>query len=154
MPEEGTTRSQINCILHPSDFSQTAQRSLAYAAELAESCGATLHLLHVLSPSSSAITAELGGAASAGAAQSGKVGARLEALLSKQTLSTAPILCARSGDADDEIVGYAEEIGADMIVMGTRGLTGLRRLVLGSVAESVLRSAPCPVLVVGPQRDT
>jgi len=52
------------------------------------------------------------------------------------------------GDAAPAIVEAARETGADLIVMGTMGRTGLTRLVMGSVAEEVLRSAPCPVLTV------
>jgi nucleotide-binding universal stress UspA family protein len=54
----------------------------------------------------------------------------------------------RTGKPDQEIVGLAEEIGAGLIVMGSRGLGGITRLLLGSVSESVVRHAHCPVLVV------
>jgi nucleotide-binding universal stress UspA family protein len=54
----------------------------------------------------------------------------------------------RQGRPDREIVNLAEEIGAGLIVMGSRGLGGLRRTVLGSVSDSVVRHAHCPVLVV------
>ncbi len=53
-----------------------------------------------------------------------------------------------SAEAPDAIVGIAEEVGADLIVMGTRGLSGWRHLLLGSVTERALTQAPCPVLVV------
>ena len=49
---------------------------------------------------------------------------------------------------DENIVGLAEELGADLIVIGSRGLSGMKRLVMGSVSESVVRHAPCPVLVM------
>ncbi|MGE3807599.1 MAG: universal stress protein [Gemmataceae bacterium] len=52
------------------------------------------------------------------------------------------------GDPIAEIVGLAEETACDLIVMGTHGRSGLRRLLMGSVAENVLRKAPCPVLTV------
>lgn len=51
-------------------------------------------------------------------------------------------------DPDDVILDYAQAHGADLIVMGSHGHTGLRHLLMGSVAEHVLRHAPCPVLVV------
>ena len=54
----------------------------------------------------------------------------------------------RTGKPDQEIVKLAEEIGAGLIVMGSRGLGGIRRALLGSVSDSVLRHAHCPVLVV------
>ena len=53
-----------------------------------------------------------------------------------------------AGNPDDAIVHYAQEHGADLIVMGSHGHTGLRHLLMGSVAESVLRQAPCPILMV------
>jgi nucleotide-binding universal stress UspA family protein len=53
-----------------------------------------------------------------------------------------------TGDPADVIVHFAQERGADLIVMGSHGHTGLRHLLLGSVAEKVLRHAPCPVLIV------
>jgi nucleotide-binding universal stress UspA family protein len=49
---------------------------------------------------------------------------------------------------DENIVGLAEELGADLIVIGSRGLGGMKRLLMGSVSESVVRHAHCPVLVV------
>ena len=54
----------------------------------------------------------------------------------------------RLGRPDEQIVALAEEIGAGLIVMGSRGLGGLRRLLMGSVSDSVVRHAHCPVLVV------
>jgi nucleotide-binding universal stress UspA family protein len=54
----------------------------------------------------------------------------------------------RVGRPDEQIVALAEEIGAGLIVMGNRGLGGLRRLLMGSVSDSVVRHAHCPVLIV------
>ncbi len=58
----------------------------------------------------------------------------------------------REGNPAEEILRYAEEQGIDLILMGTHGLSGLGRWVYGSVADRVLRGAPCPVLLVRPQR--
>src|SRR5678816_1037870 len=57
----------------------------------------------------------------------------------------------KTGDARDTINQTAKELGCDLIVMGTHGRRGLSRALLGSVAETVVRSAPCPVLTVRPQ---
>jgi hypothetical protein len=57
----------------------------------------------------------------------------------------------RSGEADREIVQVASDVSADLIVVGTHGRTGIERLIVGSVAERVLRFAPCPVLAVRPK---
>jgi nucleotide-binding universal stress UspA family protein len=59
----------------------------------------------------------------------------------------------RTGDARDQILQAAKELGADMIVMGTHGRRGVRRALLGSVTESVVRSADCPVLTVRHHHD-
>jgi nucleotide-binding universal stress UspA family protein len=56
----------------------------------------------------------------------------------------------RFGDAGDAIAQLASDIEADLVVVGTHGHRGLERLLLGSVAENVVRLAPCPVLVVRP----
>ena len=53
-----------------------------------------------------------------------------------------------SGRADEEIIFLAEQVGADLVVVGSRGLGGIRRALLGSVSDSVVRHAHCPVLVV------
>jgi nucleotide-binding universal stress UspA family protein len=58
----------------------------------------------------------------------------------------------RMGAVDLEIVALAEELRADLIVMGSRGLGGLRRALMGSVSDSVVRHAHCPVLVVRPEK--
>jgi nucleotide-binding universal stress UspA family protein len=58
----------------------------------------------------------------------------------------------RMGQVDLEIVALAEELQADLIVMGSRGLGGVRRALMGSVSDSVVRHAHCPVLVVRPKK--
>jgi nucleotide-binding universal stress UspA family protein len=58
----------------------------------------------------------------------------------------------RMGEVAMEIVALAEELGADLIVMGSRGLSGVRRALMGSVSDSVVRHAHCPVLVVRPEK--
>jgi nucleotide-binding universal stress UspA family protein len=56
----------------------------------------------------------------------------------------------RTGEPDREIVALAEELGAGLIVMGSRGLGGVRRALMGSISDSVVRHAQCPVMVVRP----
>src|SRR4028118_1711266 len=60
----------------------------------------------------------------------------------------------RRGRKDEEIVRVAEEIGAGLIVMGSRGLGGVRRALMGSVSDSVVRHAHCPVIVVRPEKES
>ena len=57
-----------------------------------------------------------------------------------------------SGDVAEEIIRYAEQGGADLIVMGTHGYKGLEKVLFGSVAEKVVKMAPCPVLTINPYR--
>jgi nucleotide-binding universal stress UspA family protein len=59
----------------------------------------------------------------------------------------------RMGEVALEIVALAEELQADLIVMGSRGLGGVRRALMGSVSDSVVRHAHCPVLVVRPEKE-
>jgi nucleotide-binding universal stress UspA family protein len=59
------------------------------------------------------------------------------------------VATVRMGHVAQTIVDYAKDVGADLIVMGTHGRTGLAHFIIGSVAERVVRMAPCPVLTVG-----
>jgi nucleotide-binding universal stress UspA family protein len=58
-----------------------------------------------------------------------------------------------AGRPDAEIVDWAEEIGADLIVMGSRGVGRVRRALFGSVSNSVVRHAHCPVMVIRPEKE-
>jgi len=137
--------SSIQRILHPTDFSEIAASAQVRAQELAAQLGAELHVLHVTSPPSSAITAELDSSLSSSSSQVRQLRARLQRTLPG---GAEAVLAVRTGPAADTIVAYADDIAADLIVIGTRALTGLRLLVLGSVTEAVLRTAGCPVMVV------
>lgn len=57
-----------------------------------------------------------------------------------------------SGDVAEEIVAYAQKTGAGMIIMGTHGYKGLEKILFGSVAEKVVKTAPCPVLTINPYK--
>jgi universal stress protein A len=147
--------AQIKRILVPTDFSAASEITLSYAMDLASRYGASLHLLHVLEESSftaaypDGFFAELPGMRTQmieeGERRLGEAAARC----ADATLDvTTQVVVGRPARA---IVQEAEQMGADLIVMGTHGRTGFAHLMLGSVAEQVLRTAPCPVLTV---RDT
>jgi nucleotide-binding universal stress UspA family protein len=68
-------------------------------------------------------------------------------------LDTAETQVLAGGDAGPAIVALATEIGADAVVMGSRGRSGLKRAVLGSVSDHVVRNAPCTVVVTGPSAE-
>jgi nucleotide-binding universal stress UspA family protein len=137
-------------ILVATDFSEHADHALEYAAELARQLDATLHLVHAITIPVMGV-AEMGVAYSAATIES--ITKHAQEQLDTRTaryrdrVSLAPVRL-EVGDARDTIDRAAEQIGADLIVIGTHGRRGLRRVLLGSIAESVVRSAPCPVLTI------
>lgn len=137
-------------ILVPTDFSEQADQALAYAVNLAAQLDATIHLVHAITVPAAGIP-ELGVAYSSLMMESTAKEAQKEldarATLYRDRVALGPGR-VEVGDARDVIDQVAETIDADLIVMGTHGRRGLRRMLLGSVAETVVRSAPCPVLTV------
>ena len=137
------TRSPIRKILVPLDFSAASLRALEYAARVALREGASLGLVHV---------PEIGTVRRGGqvAAPRNAVTRRLKALvgsLAKRGIRRAGDRLL-AGDPGQAIVSYARSAAFDLIVMGSSGRTGLERVLLGSVAEKVVKRAHCPVLVV------
>jgi universal stress protein A len=139
-------------ILVPIDFSEPAEAALDYAVKLAEKIDAKVHLLNVVelqgfhfSDLGAALTVEMIDMIVAGNQTA------LERLADKYRGSghIGEVLL-RTGDPRDLIEEVARELDVEMIVMGTHGRRGFRRLMLGSVAETVLRTARCPVLTVHP----
>lgn len=135
-------------ILVPTDFSDHSAYALDYAVELAARLGAKIHVLSAIGIPALGVP-ELGVAITSSVmdalVKDNQAG--LDAIVASHP--GAPIeIVMRTGDARDVIVNTAVEVGADLIVMGTHGRRGLRRALLGSVAESVLRHAPCPVLLM------
>src|SRR5918995_3413399 len=139
-------------ILCPTDFSESAATAERQAVHLARALGAELLLLHV------AIEAPLWregvGTADVRRVFEGQRKWAEDTLAARAAALSTEGVSARGvvkvGVAWEEIVGLAAEERADMIVMGTQGRTGLERVLLGSVAERVIRRAPCPVLTVRP----
>jgi nucleotide-binding universal stress UspA family protein len=132
------------------DFSEHADQALDVAVEFAKQLGAELHLVHALdvrialmTPYEVAIpTAFIEEARNAAAS-------KLKVLVEKVAAEGVRATSQLSGvPAASAIVDLAEELEADLIVMGTRGYTGLKHVLLGSVAERTLRQAPCSVLTV------
>lgn len=146
---------EIRRILAPTDFSDTSKRAVEYAAGLARRFGAELVLLHVV---------ELPAGMSPSMLMRGRSDARLEPVgeyltdtsyeALRELQSTLPptdaeiALQVEIGDADRVIPQVAEQLPADLIVLGTHGRTGLRHLLLGSVAERVVRLSRVPVLTI------
>lgn len=123
---------RLNEILFPTDFSPASEAAGRIAREMALQAGARLHVLHVVPPvTDPALPAEH----LARAGRSLADGLRIETVL-------------LSGWAGRNIVDYAREKRVDLIVVGTHGRTGITHAILGSVAETVVRLAPCLVLTV------
>jgi nucleotide-binding universal stress UspA family protein len=139
-------------ILVATDFSEQAHQAVLHAIELAKKIGASVHLLHVYS-------IPVVGLPEGGVMPTGKM---LDQIIgdSRGALEKVAAECApsgvlgqhilRAGDAREVIVSTAKELAVDLVVVGTHGRRGLSRVILGSVAESVVRTAPCPVLTVRP----
>jgi len=141
-------------ILAPMDFSETSEVAVRYAAELSKGFGATLHILHVLEQTE-LIEEGLGLPLSLDKDIEHEARKRLSGVLTEpQAKSLKSVEFAlRAGSSATEIVSYAKEHGIDLIVMGTHGRTFVPHLLMGSVAEKVVRRAPCPILVVRHPQD-
>ena len=137
-------------ILVPTDLSEGAEFALDYACELATKLEATIHLLHVIGVPSLGVP-ELGVAVTATVIDQliAENQQAIDALAdSRRNRVKIGEVLLKTGDARDVIDATATLVHADLIVMGTHGRRGLSRALLGSVAETVVRSAPCPVLTV------
>jgi nucleotide-binding universal stress UspA family protein len=138
---------QLKNILYPTDFSRPSELALPFAAALARAYGATVHALHVLTP---IITGESGVseiAIEAEVASASRFMHELDSQLAGTEHQTSIENAFTVWEAVDKAI---REHSIDLVVMGTHGRTGVRRLLLGSVVENVFRSSPCPVMTVGP----
>lgn len=144
----------LNKILLPTDFSEYSEPARDFACSFVEKFGAELHLLHVLQDLV-AMAPEPGMAFPPPGDYVKELQASAEQALSKRPGDALSgdytvIREVRHGSPFLEIVRYAKEHDIDLIVMGTHGRSGLAHVLLGSVAEKVVRKAPCPVLTVRP----
>jgi nucleotide-binding universal stress UspA family protein len=138
-------------LLVPVDFSDCSLRALDYALALSEQFGSRIILLHVVEP---AVYPENYLVASPALDETNQnllesARERLSDLSRKRISHGAPAeTLVRMGRAHSEIPDTAKALGADLIVLGTHGYTGLKHAFLGSTAERVVRHGPCPVLTV------
>jgi nucleotide-binding universal stress UspA family protein len=135
----------IRTVLHPTDFSDRSEFAFRLACSLARDYGARLIVLHVAVPPV-AVYGE-GMMAPAPEGNLDELRQQLELLLPRDPRVGVEHRLVE-GDAAAEILQAAKDTGSDVIVMGTHGRTGLGRLLLGSVAEQVVRRAACPVVTV------
>lgn len=150
----GRPAGSIKIILVPTDFTTDADRAVDFAVAIALRFKARILLVNVIEPITYGVSDAVRVEDHYRSAQS-VIAPRLNRL--QQRLSRQGVrarVAVAKGTAYVEIVKQARRIGADLIVMGTQGRTGVRHLLLGSVAERVLRLAPCPVLTVRSSRKT
>lgn len=133
-------------ILVPTDFSEYSGEAIGYACALADKFEAELHLLHVLESQISSTPIFAGGLALNPIVNESREAAE------KALVQTAPERAAVRATAEGppflEILRYAKDNNIDLIVMGTHGRAGLAHVMLGSVAERVVRKSTCPVMTV------
>jgi universal stress protein A len=139
-------------ILVPTDFSKFSENALRYATAFAEKFGSHLYLLHVVQDLTWFIPeAILVAPAAMPPLEEFRTAARtaLDRVVKELNLPGIKIEAAvAEGTPFEAIIRFAREQNVDLIVMGTHGHTGLAHMLMGSVAEKVVRKAPCPVLSV------
>ena len=141
----------IRQVLCATDFSTTSRRALDVATALAKSSSASLTILHVLAPPIWAPEQYLDAAAVAQLDKRGRAWSLGELhKLSKRAARSGveTMVLVRNGDPAEQIVRSSRAAKADLIVTGTHGRRGLKKLFLGSVAQRVVASASCPVVTV------
>jgi universal stress protein A len=140
---------KLRTILVPVDFSERSRAALNYAITLARDFAGSLVVLHVVDPLLAAGRLDSPRLRQLKTSSRGEAAKQLRALSCELVQSGVRTeLFLRNGPATDIIVAFAVAKKADLIIMGSQGRTGLSRLLIGSVAERVVRHALCPVLVV------
>ena len=144
-------------ILLATDGSEQAELAVLRAVELADVTDSELHVVHVgvvpIFLKSYPGTLGYYGKLYEQIEEESKERLRKQSLRVKAAGGTVAGTHLRMGQVDLEIVALAEELGAGLIVMGCRGLGGVRRALMGSVSDSVVRHAHCPVLVVRQEKE-
>jgi nucleotide-binding universal stress UspA family protein len=141
----------LHRILVPTDFSKHSDNALTYAAAFAEKFHAELYLLHVVQDLSVFVPEAAIAVPSMPPVEQLTAAVRetLERVIEKNKLRRFTVHAeVREGSPFYEIIRFAKEQEIDLIILGTHGRSGLAHVLLGSVAEKVVRKAPCPVLTV------
>ncbi len=146
--------AEFTRVLCPVDLSDASVRPLAYAEAVARWYGGHVTAFHAAPPQMPAALPDDGAfqpLPTIPVVTRADLMHQLRALVAAAQFEESDVtIVMGEGRAADEIVKQAKTMGADLVVMGTHGRSGFRRLVLGSVTEKVLRTAPCPVLTVPP----
>jgi len=138
---------EIQRLLCPTDFSASAEHMFHYALAIAARHGATVELLHVTESSAYANDPPLEGD-EAGKTLEDRLRAQLREIAESADTDVLIETALLVGIPYVKIVNHAKTWPADLIVIGTHGRTGMKHLLIGSVAEKVVRSSPCPVCTV------
>jgi len=147
----GARERLIRSILVPVDFSDCSLAGLRYAVRFAKEIGARIIVLHVADLGPVMMTTGGGEYDSPGyiAAARRRCDDQMQAFLKRVDFDTVPVeTCAVAGYCPADIYDFAAKGRADLIIISTHGRSGLRRALIGSVAEGTVRNAACPVLVV------
>lgn len=144
--------ADIKTVVIPVDFSSTMEKIVEYATSVADQLTAKVHFLFVVDdfqgydmllthPSFTEMARDM----------KTKSEERMAGLVEEYShLQAGAVGTVKTGNPAEEIVAFATEIDADMIIIGTHGVKGFERLLLGSTAEKVVKHAPCPVLTFNP----
>jgi len=141
MPSSTDVRLKLDNVLVATDFSSASKLAMSYALSIARRHGSKLLITHVVN-SQSERTIMDGWRAGQAEVTEHFVRNRLDGIDHE--------LLVRSGEVWPVLAEMISERGVDLVVIGTRGRTGVRKMVLGSVAETIFRRCPCPVLTAGP----
>lgn len=142
----------LSSVLVATDFGKASESALEYGRNLARAFGGNLHVLHVVGNVMEAAGAEVFPSPEVQEQVENAARSRLGGLLTDEdrlVLYAKPVV-RNAAQPADAIIRYAKEAHVDLIVVGTHGRGAVAHFFLGSVAETVARSAPCPVLVVHP----
>jgi len=140
-------------ILYPIDFSEYTEDITSYAVNIAKKFNSELHLLHIIpnlnyfTPYESFLTPENLVAIEKNIEK--EIEKDFDKVIGKIDIPVIKVI--KTGVTFVEIIEYIKELSIDLVVMGTHGRSGIEHILIGSVAEKVVRKSPCPVLTVRPK---
>lgn len=147
------SRPRVRNILLATDFSAFSETALYYAAAMARRTGATVHIGHVIVPEAWQYMCVETMPVPFDYLREGAE-RQMALFLQSEALKDVPHRAwIEEGPVWDALEGLIQQQHVDLVVVGTHGRTGLKKLLLGSVAEEIIRISPCPVLAVGPQAE-
>jgi nucleotide-binding universal stress UspA family protein len=152
LPISAFVTPKLENILLATDFSECSKAALPYAHALARQYGSTVHVVHVASPEETGGTAPPTYSPAELRALRQHAEAQMEAFLEADSLAGVPYHASvECGPISDMITALIQQHDIDLIVIGTHGRRGVKKIVVGSVAEEIFRLSPCPVLTIGPE---